>query len=516
MSRPMHSDVRLSALEASNMAKLDTVALPTAYQLLIDGLADVGKVEKLGIQRKNGIDYEVFKFELLNKSGQHMVWVKTWLPVHPEPESASLDDLPNPNATVAILEWLDLDENVIETFSGLSLKFSDFVAGATLTDSSARYDFLVSLRDGNLKVNGSSGSDLALEVGEGGTARVFGKAGFDKLHVWHQKNVVFDGGADSDTLLFQPFTGFHTLTPTPTQQLIVNLATGVGQNPFGGTLALKNVENVVGTAEADRITGNNAANVIGDGAFDIGADTVKGLGGDDVIKRGSFAVGGSYDGGDGFDELSFALDMPTLDPVRSVLDLRDASRNTGVFEGGKYVNLEKFTAANFSSGEHTLDFRGSNGAEEVRAGAHDDRLQGRGGADTLNGGSGDDTIAGGAGKDSLSGGLDGDAFDFNSFAESGATAATRDVIADFDTGTGRSAVDRIDLKTLDADLTTPGNQRFAFIGSDAFGANSPGEVRVARQGGSTIVFLNNDNDAAAEMQIELTGLLTLRANDLLL
>ncbi|HTU10051.1 MAG TPA: calcium-binding protein [Allosphingosinicella sp.] len=76
-----------------------------------------------------------------------------------------------------------------------------------------------------------------------------------------------------------------------------------------------------------------------------------------------------------------------------------------------------------------------------------DILFGTSGADLLDGGAGDDVILGGGGADQLTGGAGGDIFGYASAGDS--TAAARDTIADFVSGT-----DRIDLSALAAQNVT--------------------------------------------------------------
>ena len=60
----------------------------------------------------------------------------------------------------------------------------------------------------------------------------------------------------------------------------------------------------------------------------------------------------------------------------------------------------------------------------------------------------------------------------SSTGETGLTAATADVVADFNRAEG----DRIDLSAIDADVYAAGNQAFTFIGTAAF-SGTPGEIR---------------------------------------
>ena len=231
----------------------------------------------------------------------------------------------------------------------MSLTRADFVAGlgnpsiGVGSDLTVSYPFMVSLLDGRVNVTGGNLSDRFLEVGAGGKATVESGAGDDKLFVWHQKTVDFDGGKGIDTILFTSNYG----DPYPTgykQQLVIDLGKGKGDNPYGGTLKLHHVENVVGTSQADKITGDDHANVIGDGAFDVGADIIKAKGGNDVVKLAPLSLGGIHaDGGKGVDELQFCVDLRTTAEGTAVLDLERADNNTGTLAGGASSRIsEKF------------------------------------------------------------------------------------------------------------------------------------------------------------------------------
>ncbi len=84
--------------------------------------------------------------------------------------------------------------------------------------------------------------------------------------------------------------------------------------------------------------------------------------------------------------------------------------------------------------------------------------------------------------------------------------ATRDVVTDFAPGQ-----DIIDLAGVDADSTIPGNQSFRWVGK----ANLTGAAQLGYfvSGGTTIVRASTDADAAAELEIQLTGPKTLTAGD---
>ena len=153
------------------------------------------------------------------------------------------------------------------------------------------------------------------------------------------------------------------------------------------------IENAIGGAGDDSITGNAAANLLrGRGGIDV----LAGLAGDDTLQGG--AGNDTLDGGDGIDVASYA-DAPaalslTLAPMITVAGLgTDTLIGIEGLEGSAFNDLLVGTAA----------------ANVLKGGGGSDRIYGQGGNDTLEGGDGNDvlygrigdTVIGGAGADSF-------------------------------------------------------------------------------------------------------------------
>lgn len=160
----------------------------------------------------------------------------------------------------------------------------------------------------------------------------------------------------------------------------------------------------------------------------------------------------------------------------------------------------------FNSAAPAKTVNGTNYGDVLFGGRSHDLLKGFGGNDFLLGGFGNDDLFGGAnndklfggqGSDWLSGGSGSDIFIFRALSDS-TPNSSRDRITDF-----QLDVDTIDLSAIDANALIAGNQAFAFKGTAAFTA--AGQVRFNHSGSDTIISVNTDNDAAAEMQIALTG-----------
>lgn len=153
---------------------------------------------------------------------------------------------------------------------------------------------------------------------------------------------------------------------------------------------------------------------------------------------------------------------------------------------------------------------------------NDDILSGLGGNDTLLGRAGNDSIDGGTGNDSLTGGFDFDAltggtgadkFIFTDIKDAPISTLGIDVITDFN----HNEKDKIVLSTIDANTTKAGNQAFS---SPVNGAKFSGTFTKAGQlffdTTSHILYGNVNQDGAADFAIQLNGVSSLVASDLML
>ncbi len=133
---------------------------------------------------------------------------------------------------------------------------------------------------------------------------------------------------------------------------------------------------------------------------------------------------------------------------------------------------------------------------------------GQKGNDQLIGGAGADKLDGGLGKDTLTGGGSADRFDFNSVGDS-QVGGMRDVITSF----SQAQHDRIDL----ADVY---DSTIKFVGTGDF--TSYGQVRYVLEDNAgtandhTMIYVSTDFDVAAEMQIQVNGLVHFVAGDFVL
>lgn len=273
----------------------------------------------------------------------------------------------------------------------------------------------------NLEFIGSTGRDEAIgfdgddtfEMG-GGSDTVLASLGDDTL----------DGGAGRDTF----DAGFYTAG--------VNVDLIKGTFSVAGVLngALNNIENVIGTAKNDDVSGNFSSNKL-DGK--AGDDTLSGDGGNDTL------LGGNGDdklsGGTGRDKLKGGDGRDTL----------IGGEGSDKLKGGKGVDSLYGGDGNdtLAGGKGNDHLNGGKDNDVIKGGAGRDGMYGADGEDKLIGGAGSDLLVGGEGNDTLIGGGGADYFEFGSGNRSGAN--DKDVIKDFELG-----IDELRIHGADANSTT--------------------------------------------------------------
>ncbi|WP_201839257.1 Ig-like domain-containing protein [Microvirga zambiensis] len=242
-----------------------------------------------------------------------------------------------------------------------------------------------------------------------------------------------------------------------------------------------------------------------------GPDNLPGTGSADVIdgKQGNDTLLGSA----GADQMIGGSGQDTVRYTRTVtLDLEDSERSSGQAAGDTFSSIESFQFSNgndkafgdananrFLGGGGRDILRGRDGDDVLYGQSGRDKLLGQDGDDRLFGGGDSDLLVGGLGRDVMNGNAGADRYDFNSVLES-RVGSQRDVVY-------LSAKDLIDLRTIDADGDTPGNQRFRWVDKndlDAAFTGKDGQLRFS----NGILRGDVDGDKVADFEIRVFGSLS--------
>lgn len=370
----------------------------------------------------------------------------------------------------------------------------------TRLDGTRNADALVAGTTADYLIFGLGGDDTLL--GNNGDDRLFGGNGDDTLFLSAGTDLLF-GGAGNDTYIFGALSGsaFVITAEEPNQGHDTII-----MNTYFFTMVIpENVEEIVLNADVDYLwgsTGNDRidASSRGNGMFvdaGDGDDLILGTFADDLIYGGSGAD--AMRGGFGFD--TYYVD-DAGDSVREVNAPADYDNvvSSVSFVLPKYVEALSLTGPAVSAtGNGAANFLAGTGSANMISGlGGTDNLFGGDGDDTLDGGKGDDFLQGGLGRDTLSGGAGNDLFVYLGAAESGAGAATSDLITDFAAG------DLIDLSAIDADTARSGFQTFSFVQGAAF-SGAAGELRY--DPGLSILEADRDGDGTGDFAIDVAAAL---------
>ena len=261
-----------------------------------------------------------------------------------------------------------------------------------------------------------------------------------------------------------------------------------------------------GYATADAIRGTSVIDVINGAGGD---DSIYGLAGNDRLLGG---IGNdTLDGGAGTDTLiggagndAYFVDIAN-DKVVEALN-------------GGTDTVYAITSRTLSANVEVLAFFGN----AVVVGTGNDlanNIYAGGGAARLNGKAGDDYIVGGVATDTINGGVDADyvfgqggadRFVFADYLEFG--VVTWDAIGDF----SHAQRDKIDLRAIDPDSLTPGDQAFSFIGTAAFTIDARFQIRYESAGGNTTLQIDANHDNVVDYSLILYGVTSLISSDFLL
>jgi len=325
-------------------------------------------------------------------------------------------------------------------------------------------------------INGTGNSLNNVLIGNAGNNILDGGSGIDTLV----------GGAGNDTYVVDNASEIITETTAQSSEIdsvLSSVSWSLGANLENLTLTGAGNINGTGNDLNNVLIGNAGNNVLSGGA---GSDVLNGVGGSDIL------IGGTgndvYVVNDLTDKVSETSTLATeIDTVRSsVTWVLGANLENLILADGDSINGVGNTLNNVLTGNA--------GNNVLDAGAGNDRLDG---------GAGNDVLLGGIGTDLLTGGDGADRFLFTALNELGKGSAS-DTIADFSSLQG----DKIHL-ILDADAQTPLIDRFSFIDSNEF--TGAGQLRFVDH----VLYGNVNGDLGADFEIQLVGVNSLNAGDLI-
>ncbi|MGA4452998.1 calcium-binding protein [Pseudomonas fortuita] len=330
-------------------------------------------------------------------------------------------------------------------------RFSDWIVGGDGKD-------VIKGMAGDDLLDGGNGDDI-LDGGSGADTMI-GGLGNDTYYVdWFNDKVIetsANGGIDT---------------------VISSISRTLGD--FQENLILTGTASIYGSGNNldNTLTGNDGNNVLNGGA---GSDTMIGGLGNDTYYVDWFSdkvIETSANGG---------IDTIISSINRTLGDYQENLILTG-------------TASIYGNGNGLANVLTGNSGNNV--------LNGGSGNDTISGGGGNDRLIGGLGKDVLTGGAGKDVFVYNSTVESGLTMSNRDVISDFQRGS-----DKIDLSKLDANTATIANDAFHTIFNGAANFTAAGQLKF--DGG--ILYGNTNSDSNPEFAIQITGVTSMALSDFVL
>lgn len=463
---------------------------------------------------------------------------------------ADFEGRPGPDRYVAEVEGTDREANRLLGNEGddtlVGGRRNDTIDGGADDDrliGNEGRDFLEG-RDGDDYMNGGDGADV-IRADDGGDDTAIGGGGNDIILFGGGNKLIdagdgddrivwqffvpgftfkIDGGAGDDTLLasagadrFDGGDGDDFVDYSSFGDIRVDLAAGIFKGGAAGD-RLVNVEDIFGSLFGDVIIGTDAANELN--GYN-GADLLIGGAGSDLIVGffGSDRIDGGAADATGRDTLIGDGDIVDSDAEFDTLLLASATSGVtvdliaGFAKGGARAVISGFQKVEGSGfGDELLgtDDSTRDGNDTLEGADGNDRLVGRAGDDMLRGGDGDDTLEGGLGRDELSGRAGRDIYVYNSVAESSNVVGQTDLIFEFRHDEG----DRIDLRQIDADITTEGDQKFHFIGNGPF--EEAGDLRFELTGRGLVLYGDVDGNGEEDFVLEIGKTASIERGDFLL
>ncbi|WP_180940855.1 calcium-binding protein [Sinorhizobium mexicanum] len=239
-------------------------------------------------------------------------------------------------------------------------------------------------------VTGGAGADVLIGdglanrlIGAAGNDSLSGAAGNDTLRGGAGKDTL-DGGAGVDTADYSDKTAAVSVAMAGATNAAVSVA-GVAED------TVRSIENITGGAGADVLTGDGFANRLAGG---VGNDTLRGGGGNDTLVGG--AGNDNMDGGTGLDTVDYSSDAASGATHGVRANLLGNSAQSGL--------AADTVIDSFGNTDRVANIRniiGTQFADTIFGGAHNNVISGGVGNDFLDGERGNDTLIGGAGNDTF-------------------------------------------------------------------------------------------------------------------
>ena len=228
----------------------------------------------------------------------------------------------------------DLDDTFTATSSEFLTISDRFVVdggdGSDTLDASA-----VAVRPvlfAGVTLRGGSGDDVL--TGGTGADELFGNDGNDTLS-GRAGNDILEGGGGTDVINGGVGIDFNSFASIGFGVTATISADGSGSAEYGAVSETFNgIENLIGSAQDDVLTGNDSDNLISGGAG--GNDTISGLGGDDVLSGG------------GGDETGFSLSVPDQSLTSLTTDQTPAELVAEAVAGDLYFSVR---TSSFATGD---------------------------------------------------------------------------------------------------------------------------------------------------------------------
>jgi len=324
----------------------------------------------------------------------------------------------------------DSGDNIIE--GGLG---DDTLNGNTGTDTAsyanATAGITVSLGLGTAQNTGGAGIDTLSNfenlLGSAYNDSLTGNTGANILNGGAGDDLLVAGAGGADTLIGG--IGTDTASFADAGAAVSITINGSGTNSDGATVTLTGIENLIGSAHNDTLTGDSLDNLIIGG---LGNDIINGMGGSDTVSYADASAfvtvnlantGINVSGGAGNDSLSnveniigsIYADTITGDGSANIIEggagadtmVGGSGSDTASYEHSDAGVSVTVNAISGNTGGHAAGDSLS-GFEHLTGSAFNDSLFGDLNNNILSGGAGDDLLLGGAGADTLYGGTGSD------------------------------------------------------------------------------------------------------------